>query len=269
MKPMLLIPPCGPRWSALADFYAALPPARLDDLCKRFETGLDGGRDAMAIVPDGGQVLAAARLSRATDVGVLADLLTRETHRGRGLSTALVETLLSWFEMTGGRRVYLTADADRAAHFEGAGFRVLRRIGDESAGRVMLCRFGEHRRGDPFAPARGAPLTVRPATRADWPMIVELLGHRPGPDPRVPLEETAVIAEDLGLDLLAQQDRGVCRLLAGLRGGHIVALASVAMDRTGERTHAMILPHDEPFPALRRGDRARPLSWLSARGVSA
>ncbi len=251
MKPLLLIPPCAPRWPALADLYANLPPARLEDLKARFEAALPGGHDAVAIIPDGGRVLAAGRISRAADVGVVADLLTRETHRGRGFSVALTETLLSWFEMTGGRRAYLTVDAERAGRFEAQRFSPLRRTGDGSGGRVTLRRSAEHQPADPFAPFRKAPLTVRPATRADWPMIVELLQYHPGPDPRVPLDETAVIAEDFALELLAQQDRGACRLLAGVRGGHIMALASVALDRTGPRTHAMILPHDEAFPPLR------------------
>lgn len=280
MKPLLLIPPCAPRWPALADLYAELPPARLEDLQARFETALPGGHDAIAIIPDGGRVLAAARVSRAADVGVVADLLTRETHRGRGLSTVIVDALLSWFDMTGGRRAYLTVDAERAAHFEPQRFSPLRRTGEGAAGRVTLRRSAEHQPADPFAPGRKAPLTVRPATRADWPMMVELLQYHPGPDPRVPLDETAVIAEDIGLDLLAQQDRSACRLLAGVRGGHIVALASVALDRTSERTHAMILPHDEAFPPLRevviehartRGYRHMefPLESLAARASAA
>lgn len=70
---------------------------------------LSGSRDALALLPDGGRVLAIAALRRREQFGVLGQLFTHPDHRRRGYARQLLQALLSWFDMTGGRWLYLTS----------------------------------------------------------------------------------------------------------------------------------------------------------------
>jgi hypothetical protein len=89
-------------------------------------------------------------------------------------------------------------------------------------------------------------------TRADWPLIVALLQHYCGPDPRVALGESALAAETTALDLISQQQQGTCHLLVASRQRRIIGLGSVATAQSAERTYAMTLPHDQPVDGLRQ-----------------
>ncbi len=251
MKPLLIIPPCPRRWPALSDLYADESPLRLADIEKRFAASVEGGQDAFAVIPDGGRVLSAALLSKRNDAGVLSLLYTRPEHRKHGYAAKLVQALLEWFKLTGGKRLYLNSPPDVAMSlFETHGFRALRRSAIAGGEQVSMIRLAKGTNESPYEHVEGE-VEVRDVTRADWPLIVELLQHRPGPDPRVALDESAVGAETAALDLLDQNERGVSHLQAELRGDHMVALAGVATDRLGDRTHAMIMPHDARAARLR------------------
>lgn len=251
MKPLLIIPPCPRRWPALSDLYAHESPLRLADVEKRFAASVQGAQDAFAVIPDGGRVLSAALLAKRGDTGVLSLLYTRPEHRKHGYAAKLVQALLEWFKLTGGKRLYLTSPPDIAKSlFETHGFKVLRRFVIAGCEQVSMIRLAKGTDENPYERTEGE-VAIRDVTRADWPLIVELLQHRPGPDPRVALDESAVGAETAALDLLDQNERGVSHLQAELRGDHMVALAGVATDRLGDRTHAMIMPHDARDTKLR------------------
>ncbi len=251
MKPLLIIPPCPRRWPALCDLYAHESPLRLADVEKRFAASVEGGQDAFAVIPDGGRILSAALLGKRCDAGVLSLLYTRPEHRKRGYAAKLVATLLEWFQLTGGKRLYLTSPSGIAAGlFEKHRFRVLRRFANADGEQVSMIRLANGTNESPYEHLEGE-VAIRDVTPADWPLVVELLQHRLGPDPRVALAESAVGAETAALDLLDQNERGVSHLQAALQNGRMVALAGVATDRIGDRTHAMIMPHNDPAPRLR------------------
>jgi hypothetical protein len=105
---------------------------------------------------------------------------------------------------------------------------------------------------------------VRDVTRADWPAMVTLLQYSPGPDPRVPLDESAVTAEVFTLDLIDHTERGACALKGAFRGARLVGLATVAIDRSGERTYGMLIPHSAPPPEL----RAAVLEFAQSKGYA-
>jgi hypothetical protein len=94
------------------------------------------------------------------------------------------------------------------------------------------------------SPYRGGPGSsrVRDVLRADWPLIVALLQHQSGADPRVAIAESAVAAETAATDLLNQQETGVCKLLGAESGGKLRGLASLAVDQLGKKSYAMIVP---------------------------
>ncbi len=74
-----------------------------------------------AFAPDGAQVGFARLVTDHATFGYLADVYVLEAHRGKGLSRALVETLLALPEVRGFRRLML---ATRDAHgvYEKLGF---------------------------------------------------------------------------------------------------------------------------------------------------
>lgn len=251
MKPLLVIPPSPARWSGVESLLDFVEPVRLADLRKRLSAPLPGAADAIAIVPSGSLVLAVASIRRHGDAGVLADLYTRPDHRKRGLARSLLQTLLSWFDMTGGKRLYLSTTTDLAiAIFENFGFQLLHAAPREPHAAAVMLRtpFGASR--EPLRDASGA-VEIADLTAADFPRMVELLQHRPGPDPRVAIAESAVAAEASVFELLAQQDRGGCRLLGASRGGLLVGVASLATDQLGDRTFAMMIPHVDAPAELR------------------
>ena len=114
-----------------------------------------------------------------------------------------------------------------------------------------MLRTPAHVGESPFEKLSGQ-VEVRDATRADWPLIVALLQHHHGPDPRVSLEESALAAEAAALDLITQQQQGSCHLLVACRQKRIIGLGSVATEQAGGRTYAMTLPHDQPADGLRQ-----------------
>jgi len=250
-KPLLIVPPAPNRWHAVEELLAHEPPPRLNDLRRRLADGLDGARDAIAIMPDGAHARAIACIRRRGPIGVFSHLYTQDSYRGRGFARRLVQTLLGWFDMTGGRWLYAQAPADLferfLCHF---GFQALHQAQYSSGTQALLVRRLGHVAPDPYLQAAGA-FSVRSVTRADCPLIVALLAHRRGPDPRVTHAESALAAEDTALDLLAQQDEGRCHLLAATCKGRFVGLGSVAIDRLGDRTHAMLMPYGEAPGVLR------------------
>jgi GNAT superfamily N-acetyltransferase len=238
-KPLLIMPPAVARWPAFETLLATEEPIWMEDLRRRLCEGVEGARDAFAVIPDGGRVLAAACIRRRHQVGVLGQLFTHPEHRQRGHARRLMQTLLSWFDMTGGRWLLATAGAGVYAGFlEHFGFRVLHGDG----GAVALERSLASVAGEPAA-AMAGEATIAPLGRADWPSLVALLMHRGGSDRRVAAQETALTAERTALELVEQADRGLCALLGAWRDERLAGMASVAIDQLGGRTYAMIVPH--------------------------
>jgi GNAT superfamily N-acetyltransferase len=226
-------------------------PLWWDDLHKRFADGVPGTQDAFALVSDGGLILGCASISKRHDVGVLTRLFVQADHRRQGLARALTETLLSWFDMTGGKWLYGTTTTELAETlFGGLGFSVLHRAPREPHDAVVLVRRADDVPPDPLLTADGA-FSIHDVTRANWPTLATLLYNRAGPDPRASLDESAVAAERSTLELLAQQEAGTCQLKAAFHGARLVALASVALDAPGDRTYAVIMPHDDAPEKLR------------------
>ena len=251
MKALLIIPPCPARWLALEKLLDHERDARRADLELRFTKTVDSANDAFTIIPDGGQILACACLAKRGDAGVLLYVFTHRDHRRRGFARRVIETLTSWFDMVGGKWLYASATADVAPPFAARfGFRRLHGVSGDPHDTLALLRRSNTEASDPFG-GPACDVTIRDVTRADYPLMVSLMQHRAGPDPRVPLAESACGAQTAVLDLIHQQEQGTCKLLAAFRGTRIVGIASVATDPLGERTYAMRIPHDEALPKLR------------------
>ena len=103
MKPLLILAPSSTRWQAFEQLLAHEEQSWLDDLRMRLTEGVRGSRDAFAALPDGSRLLASACIRRRHDVGVLGHVLTIPAERRRGRARALLQALLSWFDMSGGR----------------------------------------------------------------------------------------------------------------------------------------------------------------------
>ncbi len=250
-KPLLVIPPAPARWPALRELPIHPDPLWQDDLEKRFAQGLPRSQDAFAIIPDGGLVLGCAALSKRHDLGVMSRLFVQPEHRGRGYARRLLETLIAWFDMTGGKWLYATATADLAEGLlRKLGFKTIRRAPRTPHDAVVVMRLTGDIYDDPLATADGR-LTIHDVSRANWPTMVVLLHNRPGPDPRISLDESAVGADRAALELIAQQEAGKCLLKAAFCGTRLIALGTLAIDQPGERTYAMITPHSDAPPALR------------------
>lgn len=283
-KPLLILPPAPARRAALEDLLLDLRPAARAEACLRLAEPPAGSRDAIAIVPDGGRALAAACIARRLDVGLLTFVFTRGELRRRGHARRLLQTLLSWFDTTGGR--WLFATAPRALippMFEPFGFRVLHAgaamygqnataiPGTSHAGVASASpsRSSSTASGDPYPQGPTASLVrtlgavgdepflplprdqrVDAISRADWPLLFGLMQYVPGPDPRVPLAESAPAAEQASLDLLDQQDRGLCVLRGVWCHSRLLAAATLATDQLGARSFGALIPPAAP-PALR------------------
>jgi GNAT superfamily N-acetyltransferase len=279
VKPLLVIPPAPARWPALRDVPIHSDPLWQDDLEKRFAQGVPRSQDAFALMADGGLVLAFAGLSKRHDIGVVSRLFVRPEHRGHGYARRLLETLVAWFDMTGGKWLYGTATADLAEGLmRKLGFKTIRRAPRTPHDAVVVMRLTGDIYDDPLATADGRT-TVHDVARANWPTMVVLLHNRPGPDPRISLDESAVTADQTALELVAQQEAGKCLLKAAFRGTRLIALGTVAVEHPGERTYAMIMPHSDAPPILREAllDLARtkgysqvdfPMEALAAPEVS-
>jgi GNAT superfamily N-acetyltransferase len=251
MKPLLILGPSSERWPQVEDLLRHEDAAWLDDLRARMVGGIDGARDAFAIIPEGSQSLAGACIRRRHEVGVLGHLFTRPTHRQRGHARSLLQALLSWFDMSGGKWLYVTSPSDLVENlFEKFGFQPLRRGDQAESGRVTMLRTPTHAKATPFEEI-GGRATVGDVSPADWALVVALLQHHCGPDPRIGLDESALSAEATALELVTQQRQGACRLKGVWRQRRIVGLGSVATGQPGQRTYAMLLPHDRPPEGLR------------------
>jgi GNAT superfamily N-acetyltransferase len=249
---MLIIPPAPARWPALEDLLGHKGPPWITDIRRRMVPGVPGAQDAYAVVPAAGRFLAGVCINKYGDVGVLGHCYTRPDHRRRGLATKVVQTVLSWFDMTGGKWLFLgtTAELDES-FYRKFGFAPLRRALWHPYDRLTMWRTAPGAGDDPLAEAAGE-LTVRDLTRAEWPAMVTLLQYRPGPDPRVPLDESAVNAEVFTLDLIDHQERDACGLIGAFRGPQLVGLATIATERSGERTYGMLIPHTGAPAELRQ-----------------
>jgi len=247
MKPLLILAPSSSRWPALAQLLDDEDPRLLDDLRIRVSDGVLGARDAFAVLPESSRYLGCACLRRKHDVGVLGQVYTIPDHRRQGRARSMMQALLSWFDMSGGRWLYLTCSREIAEHvFEKFGFRVLHAFGNSVTMQRALGLLGDN----PYE-RLGESLNIRDVARADWPLMTALLQHYPGADPRVSLEESAIAAESTVLELLTQQKEGACKLKAAWRNKRIVGFGSVATSHAAERTYAMALPHDRPPDGLR------------------
>ncbi len=243
MKPMLIIPPAASRWPALEALLAHKGEPWMRDIRKRFAEGVEGAEDAFALVAPGGQIVANATISKHGPVGVLGHCYTHPDHRRRGYARQVVETATSWFAMTGGRWLFLgtTAEYDES-FYQKFGFAPLRQAVWQPYDRLTMWCTQEPAAEDPIGAVQGA-VTVRDISRADWAAMVALLQFRKGPDPRVPLDESAVTAEVFTLDLIDHLERGACHLKGAFRGEMLVGFASVATDRSGDGTYALLVPH--------------------------
>ncbi len=251
MKPLLILAPSAARWPSVSALLAESDAGQLADVQRRLEQGLADAQDAFAGWPDGGKLLAGGLLRRCGEIAVLSHVFTRPEHRRRGYCRGVLQTLLSWFDMTGGKWLYLGTPAELAEGlFVNFGFRKLH--AGTLDGRpycTMLRALGT---------APGTPLdrldertTVRELTRADFPQLVALMQHRPGADPRASLSESALAAEATALELIEQAEAGRCVLLGAVRRHAVVGLGTLATDQASKRSYAMLLPHDAPPPGLR------------------
>lgn len=259
MKPLLIIPPAPNHWAALEDLVGHKGEPWLRDIRTRCVDGVAGAEDAFAVVSDGGHFLAVSCINKRLDVGILGHVFTRPECRRRGYARRLMDTLLSWFEMTGGKWLYLgtTAELDESLYRK-FDFEPLRRAVWAPYDRLTMLRRSAGVTGDPPTP-NDPPPTVRELTRADWPRIVALLQYAPGPDPRVPLEESAVSAELFGLDLIDHRDQKKTLLLGAVSGARLLGMVSLAIDQPGERSYAIVVPHDSSIKALREEVQRRAL----------
>ena len=250
MRPLLILPPAPARWSAFQNLLAHQGPLWLRDAELRFAGNIESSSDAYAVVVNGGHMLACAGINARDGVGVLGHLFTRPEHRMRGMARKVITTLLSWFDMTGGRRLYVGCHAELMELFAKFGFEVLHRNQQEPINDVTMWRRAKDV-GDSPMPEDVRQVRVRDVTRADWPQMVALLQHCSAADPRVTLQESAVSAELACLELLTQQDDGKCRLMAAWHESGLIGLGSFATEKADDRTYAMIMPHDRPLPTLR------------------
>jgi GNAT superfamily N-acetyltransferase len=250
MKPLLIIPPAPARWPPLEDLLRHKGQPWLRDIEQRLLRGVPGAQDAYGVIQAGGQFLASACINKYGDVGVLGHCFTRPEHRREGYARQLVEAVVSWFDMTGGQWLFLgtTAELDEG-FYRKFGFLPLRRVAWTPYDHLTMWRPGRGASGDPFVDLTGE-ITVRDLTRAEWPAMVALLQYCPGPDPRVPLDESAVTADAFTLDLADHLERGACALKGAFRGPRLIGLATVAADRSGEQTYGMLMPHTGTPPEL-------------------
>ena len=251
MKPLLIVPPAPARWPALRELLQTMEAPSLADIEKRLNDGVPGAQDAYAVMGVGGQYVASAGVNKHGDLGVLGHVFTRPDHRGRGYARQLTEAVLSWFDMTGGKWLLLatTAELDQGLYRK-FGFEPIRHAAWAPHDRLTMLRCAPGVTPDPLAATTG-DIVIRDLSRADWPAMVALLQFRLGPDPRVPVGESAVTAPAFTLDLIAHVERGLCQLKGAFQGSHLVGLASVATDQEGHRTYAMIMPHTDAPPELR------------------
>lgn len=249
MKPLLVFPPAPGRWSAMDALLADVSDAQRADLQTRFCETLPGAQDAFGVIRDGGHFLCAACVRRSGPVAVLGPIVTRETHRRQGLAERTLRAVLTWFDMTGGERLYVTAPAGFSPWLERTGFTVLHRA-ESVPNRLQTMRRGRAGSGGAERAASSAPI-IRAAAPADYALLMELLQDNPGPDPRVTLAESAVAAESTVADWLRQSTRGLCHLLVAIQEGRGAGLAVIASDRLGPRTHAIVAPHSVAPAALR------------------
>lgn len=250
MKPLLIVPPAPERWPALSGLLGHKGPLWLEDIEKRLREGVPDAHDAFAIAGQGSELVANACIMRRGDVGILGHVFTRPDHRRRGFSRRLIEALLAWFDMTGGRWLYLGCRTELVELYEKFGFHLLHRVTTAVMDDATMLRRAPGVGDDPLPDSAGE-VEIRDVTRADWPLLVALLQHRAGADPRVNTAESAVNAELSTLELLRQQEQGQCQLLAAKRAGRVVGLGSLATEKAEKRTYAMLLPHDQPIDALR------------------
>jgi GNAT superfamily N-acetyltransferase len=250
MKPLLIIPPAPARWPALHDLLRHKGQPWLRDIEQRSLRGVPSAQDVCGVMQAGGQFFASACINKYGDVGVLGHCFTRPEHRRQGHARRLVEAVVSWFDMTGGQWLFLgtTAELDEG-FYRKFGFQPLRRVAWTPYDHLTMWRPGRGASGDPFANLAG-DITIRDLTRAEWPAMVTLLQYCPGPDPRVPLDESAVTAEAFTLDLIDHLERGACALKGAFRGPRLTGLATIATDRSGEQTFGLLVPHTGAPPEL-------------------
>ena len=231
----------------------------MEDLRVRFSDGVPRTQDAAAVWLEGAQASAGAVIRRTGEVGVLAHVFTHPAHRQNGRARALLQTLLSWFDMTGGKWLYLSSPGDVASGmFANFGFRMLHSGAEGDTPAVCMLRTPAHTPDTPFAKASGE-VQFRPATRADMVALTALLMHHNGPDPRTSVAETAIGAAATALDLVDQSEAGKFHLTVAARRGRVVGAGTLALEPAGRKTHAMVLPYDQTPAGLRENllDAAR------------
>jgi GNAT superfamily N-acetyltransferase len=250
-KPLLIVPPAPERWPKIEALLQHKGQPWLDDLALRFRQGVAGSRDAFAVISDGGNLLAHAAIFSTSDVGILGHVFVAPPVRRQGLASRLIETLVQWFQMTGGHWLYLTTEPALIPLYERFGFRVLHRAPLGDGEQVTMQRRPADGGVTPL-PLRGGVVKTRSVQRADWPLILALLQDHPGADPAVGIDTTAVTAERWALERLAEQAAQRLVLLAAEQEGRIVALALVTPAAGAEPATIALLPHNRVPTALRQ-----------------
>lgn len=248
-KPLLIQPPATNRWPALRELWSHAGPLWLEDLELRL-SGVPDSRDVFSVIYNGSEPLATSCIRAAGDIGVLGEVFTRANQRKRGYAKAVIKAALAWFDMTGGKWLYCGCHAELAPLFEAHDFKPIHRLARQPIDDVML-QWRAGGVGITPLPMSDGPAQIRGVARADWPLLVALLQDCPGPDPRVNLQESATTAELAMLELIKQQEEGKCTLLAAERAHRVVAVASLATVQPGERSYAMLFPHDSSPSELR------------------
>ncbi len=251
MKPLLVIPPAPNRWKPLQELLQHLPEPTVRNLRKRLVDGVPGAEDVFVIAPSDSPLHGSAAIHKCGDVGVLSHVYTRPEQRGKGTARRLTEAVLSWFDMTGGTWLFLatTTELDETLYSK-FGFHPIRRAVWAPFDRVTMLRTRKGVTEDPLADAHGA-VTVRELTRADWPAMVTTLQYWAGPDPRVPLAESAVTAETFTLDLIEHAEQGLAALHGAFMGQRLVGMGTVALAPQNAHTYALLVPHANAPPPLR------------------
>jgi GNAT superfamily N-acetyltransferase len=250
-KPLLIVPPAPERWPKIEALLNHKGQPWLDDLALRFRQGVAGSRDTFAVIFDGGNLLAHAAIFSTADIGILGHVFVAPPVRRQGLASKLIETLLQWFQMTGGHWLYLTTEPALTPLYERFGFQVLHRAPVGDGEQVTMQRRPADGGITPL-PLRGGAVTTRSVQRADWPLVLALLQDHPGADPAVGIDTTAVQAERWTLERLAEQAAQRLQLIAAEQNGRIVGLALVTPTAGSEPATIALLPHSRVPAALRQ-----------------
>lgn len=259
MKPLLILPPETDRIAPIrALLTPELAPSHAAELIARVEDAPAGAGDALAVLAEGGNVQGAAFVARQGDLASLTHCVVDPQLRRRGIGRTLLETLLTWFDMTGGKHLYTGCPASLRPWLERAGFAPLvhdsPRSSDSATERIPLRRRATADQTSPVPDGFGT-IDLRPLTLADLPDVTALLMHRPGPDPRVNERESASSATDIALEIMQKLRREEAFGLAAVQFHRIAAIGWIEVTSASDQARGFTIPGEGVHGALRRGLR--------------